>query len=299
MNSPDAVPATPEADPAGATPATAAHPAAETQAGGPAVHPAAAAQTHQRADHRADHEPGHRTGDPAVLPPADLRRRLADRLDPAARAWLDRALEEAAEHPGTHGPISVWELRLAEAGRRCGPDHADAARILILDAARADADALTRVYSQGTAAERRAVLHALAHLVPGPDAVPLVEDALRTNDTRLVAAALGPYGARHLDPHAWRHAVLKCLFTGVPVDRITDLARRARGDGELARMLGDFAEERTAAGRSVPDDLYRVLTLASTDGPAPPTPAPDRPRAPHHPPADTPHPDDDPHVKET
>ncbi|NED17272.1 sugar phosphate isomerase, partial [Streptomyces sp. SID9913] len=225
--------------------------------------------------------------------------RLADRLDPAARAWLDRALEEAAEHPGTHGPISVWELRLAEAGRRCGPDHADAVRVLILDAARADTDALTRVYSQGTAAERRAVLHALAHLVPGPDAVPLVEDALRTNDTRLVAAALGPYGARHLDPHAWRHAVLKCLFTGVPVDRITDLARRARGDGELARMLGDFAEERTAAGRSVPDDLYRVLTLASTDGPAPPTPAPDRPRAPHHPSADTPHPDDAPHVKET
>ncbi|MGW7220122.1 EboA domain-containing protein [Streptomyces sp. NPDC054826] len=309
MNSPDAVPATPEADPAGATPATATpatatpaaatHPAAETQAGGPAAHPAAAAQPHHRADHRADHQPGHRTGHPAVLPPADLRRRLADRLDPAARAWLDRALEEAAEHPGTHGPISVWELRLAEAGRRCGPEHADAARVLILDAARADADALTRVYSQGTAAERRAVLHALAHLVPGPDAVPLVEDALRTNDTRLVAAALGPYGSRHLAPHTWRHAVLKCLFTGVPVDRITDLARRARGDGELTRMLGDFAEERTAAGRSVPDDLYRVLTLASTDGPAPPTPAPDRPHAPHHPHADTSHPDDTPHVKET
>src|SRR5690606_31127316 len=282
----------------------------------PAAHPATATQTHQRADHQADHQPSRRTGHPAVLPPADLRRLLADRLDPSAHAWLDRALEEAAEHPGTHGPISVWELRLAEAGRRCGTAHADAARVLILDAARADTDALTRVYSQGTADERRAVLHALAHLVPGPDAVPLVEEALRTNDTRLVAAALGPYGARHLDPHTWRHAVLKCLFTGVPVDRITGLARRARGDGELARMLGDFAEERTAAGRSVPDDLYRVLALASTDGPAPPTPtptpmqtqtqtrapiptpaprptpAPERPRAPHRPQADTPHPDD-------
>lgn len=299
MNSPDAVPETPEADPAGDTPATATHPVAETQADGPAAHPAAAVQT----GHRADHQAGHHTGHPAVLPPADLRRRLADRLDTAARAWLDRALEEAAEHPGTHGPISVWELRLAEAGRRCGPDHADAARVLILDAARADTDALTRVYSQGTAAERRAVLHALAHLVPGPDAVPLVEDALRTNDTRLVAAALGPYGARHLDPHAWRHAILKCLFTGVPVDRITDLARRARGDGELARMLGDFAEERTAAGRPVPDDLHRVLALTATAGPAAPTPAPDRPLTPHPSPADDPHADtphaDDLHVKET
>ncbi|MFD7767836.1 EboA domain-containing protein [Streptomyces sp. NPDC059787] len=219
---------------------------------------------------------------PALTPPAELRRRLAGRLDGAARAWLDQALDEAAAHPGAHGPISVWELRLAEAGRRCGPAHADAARVLILHAAHADADALTRVYFQGTADERRAVLHALPHLVPdGPDALPLVEDALRTNDTRLVAAALGPYAARHLDAHAWRHAVLKCLFTGVGLDHVADLARRARGDGELARMLGDYAAERTAAGRTVPEDLHRVLALTES---APATP---------------PHGTDDPHGKES
>ncbi|GAB2793753.1 EboA domain-containing protein [Streptomyces chlorus] len=200
----------------------------------------------------------------AVTPPAELHRLLSARLGAAARAWLDQALDEAAAHPGAHGPISVWELRLAEAGRRCGAAHADAARVLILHTARADTQALTRVYHQGTADERRAVLHALPHLVPGPEARPLVEDALRTNDTRLVAAAVGPYCARHLDAHAWRHAVLKCLFTGVPVDRVADLARRARGDGELARMLGDYADERTAAGRPVPEDLHRVHTLALT-----------------------------------
>ncbi|MFF6779523.1 EboA domain-containing protein [Streptomyces sp. NPDC012510] len=220
----------------------------------------------------------HRTPDrpaahPALAAPHELRGHLDALLTDAARAWLGRALDEAADHPGAHGPISVWELRLAEAGRRCGAEHADAVRVLILHAARADTDALTRVYRQGTADERRAVLHALPHLVPGPDALHLVEDALRTNDTRLVAAALGPYAARHLAPHPWRHAVLKCLFTGVRVDEITDLARRAHGDGELARMLGDYAEERTAAGRPVPEDLYRVLALAAP------------------PPADEPHPD--------
>ncbi|MFG3151970.1 EboA domain-containing protein [Streptomyces sp. NPDC048219] len=198
---------------------------------------------------------------PALVAPADLRAVLTARLDGAARAWLDQALDEAAAHPGAHGPISVWELRLAEAGRRCGPAHADAARVLILHAARADADVLSRVYSQGTADERRAVLQALPHLVPGPDALPLVEDALRTNDTRLVAAALGPYAALHLDAHQWRHAVLKCLFTGVPVDQVADLDRRAGADTELARMLADYAAERTAAGRPVPDDLHRVLAL--------------------------------------
>lgn len=206
-----------------------------------------------------------RADDTAV---AALRARLDARLGGAARAWLDQALDEAADHPGTHGPISVWELRIAEAGRRCGPEHADAVRVLLLHAARADTGALTRVYRQGTAAERRAVLQALPHLVPGPDALPLVEDALRTNDTRLVAAAVGPYAARHLDAHNWRHAVLKCLFTGVPVDEVSDLPRRAHGDRELARMLGAYAEERLAAGRPVPEDLRRVLALTESGGPA-------------------------------
>ncbi|WP_030667985.1 EboA domain-containing protein [Streptomyces sp. NRRL B-1347] len=163
-----------------------------------------------------------------------------------------------------------WELRFAEAGRRCGPEHADAARLLLLHAARADTATLTRLYDQGTAAERRAVLRCLPLLVPGPEALPLVDDALRTNDTRLLAAALGPYAAAHLPAHAWRHAVLKCLFTEVPVDAVADLERRAHADDELARMLADYADERAAAGRPVPGDLHRVLALAAPpDLPAP------------------------------
>ncbi|MEU0805770.1 EboA domain-containing protein [Streptomyces sp. NPDC005970] len=207
------------------------------------------------------HSPATGTG-PDPTPDA-LRDHLDSHLHPAARAWLGQALDEAAAHPG--GPRPAWELRVAEAGRRCGSRHADAARVLILHAAHADPATLARLYHQGTAAERRAVLSALPHLVPGPDAVPLVEDALRTNDTRLLAAALGPYAARHLDPHSWRHAVLKCLFTGVPVDAVAGLAERGRGDAELARMLADYAAERTAADRPVPADLYRVLALAAEE----------------------------------
>jgi hypothetical protein len=221
----------------------------------------------------SESRPGGRGATVALTSPADLHGHLVNRLGEAARAWLDRALDEAAAHPGRHGPISVWELRVAEAGRRCGPEYADAVRVLILHAARADTAALTRVYTQGTAAERRAVLHALPHLVPGPEALPIVEDALRTNDTRLLAAAVGPYAARHLDAHQWRHAVLKCLFTGVPVDTVADLDRRAHADAELARMLGDYAAERTAAGRSVPEDLHRVLTLTDPTATPPAQPA--------------------------
>ncbi|WP_330281736.1 EboA domain-containing protein [Streptomyces sp. NBC_00588] len=203
----------------------------------------------------------HPEGTPASGSPADLYDRLRAHLDADARDWLEQALGEAAAQPGIRGPISVWELRLAEAGRRCGAEYADAARVLIMHSARAGTDALSRVYSQGTAAERRSVLRALPHLVDGPEALPLVEDALRTNDTRILAAAVGPYAARHLAPHHWRHAVLKCLFTGVPVAEVADLDRRAHADAELARMLRDYAAERTAAGRPVPEDLHRVLTL--------------------------------------
>ncbi|WP_409474583.1 EboA domain-containing protein [Streptomyces sp. HC307] len=187
--------------------------------------------------------------------------------DDTARAWFDEALADAAcaaEAPqAAPSPYlaHTWELRFAAAGRHCGHNNADAVRTLLLVEARAGLETLTRLYQHGSAAERRAVLRALPTLVEGPHAVHLVEDALRSNDTSLVAAAVGPYAAAHLDPHAWRHAVLKCLFTGVPLDAVASLAQRAAGDGELARMLTDYAAERTSAGRDVPHDLGRALTL--------------------------------------
>ncbi|MEU1127515.1 EboA domain-containing protein [Streptomyces sp. NPDC005899] len=200
------------------------------------------------------------------------RKELDDRLPKAARAWLGEALAEAAHaasHPGPGTP--PWELRFASAGRHCGLAHADSVRALLLVEARAGLAAVTRLYEQGTAAERRAVLLTLHRLDLGPGALPLVEDALRTNDTRLVAAAVGPYGAAHLDPHGWRHAVLKCLFTDVPVDAVDRLGDRAAGDIELGRMLRDFAAERRAAGRAVPDGLLTVLALTASAPAAAPT----------------------------
>ncbi|MBM7058713.1 EboA domain-containing protein, partial [Streptomyces durocortorensis] len=196
------------------------------------------------------------------------RKELDAELGGGARAWLDEALAEAAHDAATEEALRSgaspytsppWELRYAAAGRHCGQEHADSVRSLLLIEARAPLSSVTRLYEQGTAAERRAVLLTLHLLDLGDTALPLVEDALRTNDTRLVAAAVGPYAADHLDAHAWRHAVLKCLFTEVPVAAVAQLESRARGDAELARMLDDFAAERTAAGRPVPEDLRTVL----------------------------------------
>jgi hypothetical protein len=80
---------------------------------------------------------------------------------------------------------------------------------------------------------------------------------LRTNDIRLVAAALGPFAGEHLDQHSWRHGVLKCLFVGVPLAAVADTDRRS--DAELLRMVADYADERRAAGREVPADAVSLL----------------------------------------
>ena len=113
------------------------------------------------------------------------------------------------------------------------------------------------LYRFGDGDERRAVLLSL-HLLPvGDGARDLVDDALRTNDTRLVAAAVGAYGARVLDDAAWRQAVLKCLFTGVPLIAVHGLD--ARVDDDLIAMVSAYAHERRAAGRQIPADVHTLL----------------------------------------
>lgn len=136
----------------------------------------------------------------------------------------------------------------------------DAARTLLLAAlplrGAALAEELRALYRFGDSDEKRAVLLALPLLHVGDECVDLLGDALRTNDTRLVSAALGPYAA-HLDDAAWRQAVLKCVFMGIPLSIVDDLEGRA--DGELAVMLSGLAEERHAAGRTVPADATALL----------------------------------------
>ncbi|MFJ4012489.1 EboA domain-containing protein [Streptomyces sp. NPDC090026] len=193
---------------------------------------------------------------------------VSARLGATARSWFHRALAEASPAtgtgpgPGTPGPTPAWQHRFASAGRACGAEFALDVRLALLVRARPSPATLARLYRHGARGERQAVLTALPLLAPPPDTgLLLVEDALRTNDTDLLAAALGEYAAAHLAPHLWRHAVLKCLFHETPVTVVAGLRRRARGDSELGRMLSAYAEERVAAGRPLPPDLTFVLAL--------------------------------------
>lgn len=126
-----------------------------------------------------------------------------------------------------------------------------------------------QLYRHGDAAERRGVLRALPMLPASLIrlGLVLVADGLRSNDPRLVAAAMGPFSAAHLDQSAWRQGVLKCLFIGVPLAAVADLGPRA--DSELLRMARDLAEERRAAGRELGTDLCALLDLAVLPAPVP------------------------------
>lgn len=192
---------------------------------------------------------------------------LERQLTPDAQRWLT----EAAVRVGTD-PAAVRTLFPA-VGRRCGRGPlrdgwavADAARARLLAAlplrGEALAEEITGLHRYGDAAEQRAVLRSLALLEETDPSfaalgLPLVHAALRSNDTGLIEAALGPYAARHLDYDGYRHAVLKCVFCEIPLDRIAGLDERA--DRELARMLADFAHERVAAGRAVPADIWPTV----------------------------------------
>lgn len=201
---------------------------------------------------------------------------LVDTLPAEARARLDERARQVAADPRRIRvlfPAAAREVARTPVSTDPGaPRLEDDVRGRLLDVlaeALHDAEAVSAevhdLYRFGDGDERRAVLRSLHRLGLGDRAEDLVHDALRTNDPRLVAAALGPYGATVLDDDAWRQGVLKCLFVGVPLAVVADLDRRL--DDELAQMVASYAEEREAAGRDVPADARMILHSSREEQP--------------------------------
>lgn len=204
-----------------------------------------------------------------LVEPAALRAALG----PDAARTLDALVGGVAREPSTLGRVFPAAARRTARGVVGDGPHRveDAVRVELVAAAAAALDPaglsaeLHALYRYGDADEKRAVLLALGALEPGDgpgdgpvDGAELLLDALRTNDVRLVAAAMGPHAAR-LSAHDWRHGVLKCLFVGVPLGAVADLDRRA--DAELGAIVRRYADERRAAGRPVPADAHALIAL--------------------------------------
>jgi hypothetical protein len=198
---------------------------------------------------------------------SELSAALEGRATPEGLAWLREASATVA------ADATAIRTRFPMVGRKVGrgtldPDADaadifawtidDAARTLLLaalgDAAEAE---LGELYRFGDAAERRGILRALPFLELGDRGLYLTDDAIRTNDTRLIAAALGPYATEHLSDAQYDQAVLKCVFVGVPITPLDGIPARVTPDG--ARMLAAFVHERVAAGRDVPAEVWIVI----------------------------------------
>lgn len=70
-------------------------------------------------------------------------------------------------------------------------------------------------------------------------------------------ACHNPYPFDYFDEGAWNQMVVKCVFTGAPINSIVGLEQRR--NPELLQMLRDLVAERRAAGRSVPDAVHTYV----------------------------------------
>jgi hypothetical protein len=119
------------------------------------------------------------------------------------------------------------------------------------------------LYVRGDSTEQSAVLRALP-LLPQPQRfVALGVEACRTNvaDVFAAFACRNPFAARYLPDANFNQMVLKSIFIGLDTQCIDGLSSRVTE--ELKRMLADYADERSAAHRSVPADVARILAMQS------------------------------------
>ena len=201
---------------------------------------------------------------------------------PAERyVWLQQSIARILDSPDPSNELTVLS---AMARRKMGDcpmpevpitletpagqlslDHwstADFARVVLILAAidaEAEPQAVETLFRQGDEAERATIVRALVLFDDGVRLKPLIAEAGRANSLELVSAVSlrNPYPTAYYTEHEFNQMVLKCLFMGQPIDKIPGL--EARGNPELSRMCEDYFDERTAAGRDVPCDIWLAM----------------------------------------
>ena len=207
-----------------------------------------------------------------------LRRRLSD----AGATWIDRAIE-IARHGSLDALLKLYTTAPLHVGRDpLALDDAERREVdavlpglsleqwavedgvrawLLLERSGAEtfvSDAIA-CYEHGDAREQQSWVRS-AGLLPQPDRfLATVIDTCRTNILPLFEAVAcdNPYAARFFPVRQFNQLVLKALFNNVALARIVGLPDRLNAD--LSRMAGDYADERRAAGRSVPADISLAM----------------------------------------
>lgn len=206
-----------------------------------------------------------------LLSPDTILSVLRSRIDHTAENWLDAALSSTGDVDAlcrhyTAAPTHVGRGPVSPDRPECPRWTVDdAARFALLHAAAARmeagafAAAAIRCFERGDPREQQSWLRGVA-LLPAPerflaDAI----DACRTNIVPLFEsiACENQYPARYFPERNFNQMVLKALFNNIALHRIGGLKERL--NPHLSRMARDYADERRAAGRSVPPDIEEAI----------------------------------------
>ncbi|PJZ44947.1 EboA domain-containing protein [Leptospira brenneri] len=95
--------------------------------------------------------------------------------------------------------------------------------------------------------------------------LPRATDAVRSNMGFVfdAIALRNPYAELYFPESAWNQLVLKTIFNGKPIHLILGIDRRR--NKELSIAVSDFMDERSAAGRRVPIQVWRLMGGASDE----------------------------------
>lgn len=113
-------------------------------------------------------------------------------------------------------------------------------------------------------------LYSALPLLPYPwEWLPRATDAVRSNMGFVfdAIALLNPYPELYFPELAWNQLVLKTIFNGKPIHWIYGIERRK--NKELAVAVSDFISERTAAGRKIPLQIWRLVAPFADESMAP------------------------------
>jgi hypothetical protein len=210
---------------------------------------------------------------------------LARQLAPAARDWLNAEIDRQCAAPderrlaialGLAGRkigrtqlalsdedvATAWRLRAGWQPELWAVD--EAARVLILIASHRGDDGsfatrVDRLCVTAEVSEYIAYLKGFA-IFPAPKLLhERAREGVRSSITPVLTAIAcrNPYPFDHFDEAAWNQMVVKCVFTGTPIDEIYGLHERR--NGELIQMLRDLVAERHAAGRPLPDSVHAYV----------------------------------------
>lgn len=124
---------------------------------------------------------------------------------------------------------------------------------------KAFAEGIETLYRSGEFGEQIALLRGLPFYPPPELMIPIAGEGVRSAVQPVFEAVAhdSPFAAMHFGDAMWNQMVVKALFIESRLAPIQGLDQRR--NGELARMLVDYAHERWAAGRAVSPELWRCV----------------------------------------